>query len=56
MYDVTVTCYIYVYSTPGVPKYPVSKSGVPVPVLVPVPVPMFPGNLAYGALISIRRV
>ena len=30
----------YIYSIPDVPKYPFSKSGVPVPV------PKFPGNLA----------
>ena len=57
MYDVSMTCFIfinfnthtqiYVYSTPEVPKYPISKSGVlvPVPIPVPVPVPTFPGNL-----------
>ena len=44
---VIVTCfsfifniyYIYIYSTLDVPKYPVSKSAVPVPV------PTFPGNI-----------
>ena len=40
---------MYIYSTPNIPKCPVSKSGVPIPipVLVPVtiPKPMFPGNL-----------
>ena len=42
MYDVTMT-YIYIYCIPDVPKYPFSKSGVP----VLVPIPKFPGNLAY---------
>ena len=40
MYDMTMP---YIYSTPDVPKYPFSKSGVLVP--VPIPVPKFPGNL-----------
>ena len=33
-----------IYSTSNVPKYPFSKSGVPVPV------PTFPGNLAYRSI------
>ena len=45
MYDVTVTM-IYIYSTLDVPKYPFSKSGVPVP--LPVPIPKFLANLALG--------
>ena len=35
---------IYIYSTLDVPKYPFSKSGVPVPV------PNFPGNLGLNLL------
>ena len=37
-YIFIINNYIYIYSTLDVPKYPVSKSAVPVP--------MFPGNIA----------
>ena len=46
MYDVTNLPHTQTHkeSTPNVPKYPISKSGVPLP--VPISVSTFPGNLA----------